>query len=345
LSTVACGLLLAGVAQAKTYKVTAGPLGNTGNQQLDMDAFFASSVKIHVGDKVTWTINGLHDVAFVPKGKATPAFVLPDATHPVPPLSDAAGAPFWFVGKPSLTVNPVAAFGTGGTTVTGKTLVASAVPAGSGKPKPVTFKFTKVGTFKYLCIVHPVMRGTVKVLAKSKTVPTPAAVAKTAKAQFKAAVKTGKKLATTTPPAATVFAGHDKGPVAWLRFFPASLTVKVGQPVTFKVSSKVEAHTVTFGPAAYTGDIAKNLIGAMPQAAGPPVITLNPLAVYPSDVPALPALDGTNHGNGFVNAGLIDTDAATPNPSSATFKFSKAGTYNYICALHGGMHGTIVVTQ
>ena len=341
----AFGLLFAASVQARTYSVTAGPLGKTGNKQLDMDGFFATTVKVHVGDKVKWAINGLHTVTFVPKGQATPAFVLPDATNKVTGVKDAAGAPFWFNGQPLLDINPVAAFGTGGTTVTGKKLVSSAVPAGSGAPKPVIFKFTKTGTFKYLCMVHPGMKGTIKVLAKSKKIPTPAAVTKTAKAQFKAAVKLGKAQGTVTPAANTVLAGHDKGAVAWLRFFPSSLSVKVGQPVTFTVSSVREAHTITFGPSAYTDNIAANLVQPVPQAYGLPLITLNPLGLYPSDPPTGPIVDnGGNHGNGFANAGILDNDPATPQPGSATFTFTAAGTYTFRCVLHGGMNGTIVVT-
>ena len=58
--------------------------------------------------------------------------------------------------------------------------------------------------------------------------------------------------------------------------------------------------------------------------------------------PALPA-DGANHGNGFVNTGIIDGDSASPQPTSAQVTFSKAGTYNYICLIHPDMKGSIVV--
>lgn len=345
--TAVVGLLFAAGAQAKTYSATAGPLRATGNSQLDLDGFYAKSITIHAGDKVRWTVNGLHTVTFVPRGQAVPAFVMPDSKSKVTGVKDAAGVPFWFNGQPMLDINPIAAFGTGGPSVTGKTLVSSAVPAGSGKPKPVVFKFTKLGTFKYLCMVHPGMHGTVKVVSKSRKVPTNAQDKKTASRQFKAAVKLGRSQAVVTPPANTIFAGHDRGDVAWLRFFPSSMTVKVGQPVTFQLSTKREIHTVTFGPPAYTDAIQRALITPIPQSYGLPVLTLNPQAAYPSDPPSgSPLVDtGANHGNGFVNAGILDPDPATPNGSSATFTFTKAGTYPFECELHPGMHGTITVTQ
>src|SRR4051794_8818588 len=105
-----CGLLFAVGAQAKTYTATAGPIKSTGNAQLDMDGYFATSVTIHPGDKVRWAINGLHTVTFVPKGQATPPFVVPDVAHKVAGAKDAANVPFWFNGQPSLTINPIAAF-------------------------------------------------------------------------------------------------------------------------------------------------------------------------------------------------------------------------------------------
>jgi plastocyanin len=339
-------MMLAGSAAARTVAVTAGPLGHT-TKLLDMDAFFASKVTIHPGDKVRWTINGFHDVVFVPKGQKTPPFVQNDPTHPVTGIKDAAGMPFWFNGLPALAVNPAAAFATGGTKVDGTKLVGSGLPAGSGPSKPITFTFPKVGTFKYLCLVHPGMKGVVKVVPKAKKVPTAAQAKAAAKKQFTAAAKEGAKLAKVKPPAGQVFAGNDKGAVAWLRFFPSTITVKVGQSVKFTIKSKPEGHTITFGPAAYTGAIEKGFtqVTAAPYAV-PPLITLNPLGAYPSDPPTgpLPAEDGTNHGNGFLNTGLLDTNPTTPGPASATFTFAKAGTYTYECVIHPGMDGTVIVT-
>jgi plastocyanin len=60
-------------------------------------------------------------------------------------------------------------------------------------------------------------------------------------------------------------------------------------------------------------------------------------------VPTLPAYDGTGHGNGFLNTGVLDREAATPSPPSAQVTFSKAGTYDYICLIHPFMKGQIVV--
>jgi plastocyanin len=340
----AFALLLAGPAAARTVAVTAGPLGHT-TARLHMDAFFSSNVTIHPGDKVRWTINGFHDVVFVPKGKAAPAFVSPDAAHPVTWAQDAAGLPFWFDGQPSIAVTPLAGLPTGGTKVDGSKLVGSGLAAGSGKAKPITFTFPKVGTYRYQCLVHPGMNGVVEVVPKSGAIPGPAKIKPAARKEFAAAMKTATKLGKVKPPAGEVLAGNDKGPVAWLRFFPSTITVKVGQPVKFTVKSKPEAHTVTFGPAAYTTAIEKGFVQVTPNPTGPPRITLNPLGVYPSDPPAVPLVDtGANHGNGFVNSGLLDADPATPQGATATFTFTKAGTYRYECVIHPGMDGVVIVS-
>ena len=97
------------------------------------------------------------------------------------------------------------------------------------------------------------------------------------------------------------------------------------------------------GNAVYAGkDTISGFIGPDPaNPAGLPVVSS--LATYPSDPPPGAPADGANHGNGFVNTGIIDGDSASPQPTSAQITFSKAGTYNYICLIHPDMKGSIVV--
>jgi len=77
------------------------------------------------------------------------------------------------------------------------------------------------------------------------------------------------------------------------------------------------------------------ITGAPPQ--------LNPLGVYSSDPLPLPAYDGSNHGDGFLNSGLIDNDPASPFPDAVQVTFPKPGTYAYECVIHEKMDGKIVV--
>src|ERR1700750_1393455 len=60
----------------------------------DANAFFPSSVKIHVGDSVQFVPTGFHNVD-LPKKGGKPADLLAQTT-PVTNSLDAAGAAFWF---------------------------------------------------------------------------------------------------------------------------------------------------------------------------------------------------------------------------------------------------------
>jgi plastocyanin len=340
---VAC-LLMSQVASARVVQAVAGPALKPKLAHLDFDAFFRKAIKIHVGDTVSWTLDGFHTVTFPAPGQQPPPFVLPLANEVVSGAIDAAGNPFFFNGQPKLLVNPAAAFPAGGPTYNGSAFANSGLPAGSGPGKPFSLKFTKAGTYRYYCLVHPTMTGTVTVLPKSRKVPTPTEDKLAAVAEQIAATKLAVKLAKVKPGPRTVFIGHDKGGVAWLRFFPEKLTVKVGQPVKFVISSLVEQHTVTFGPAAYRAQLEAHFVETIPNPAGPPTIVNNPIAAYPSDLPGkLPPNDGTNHGNGFENAGLLGIGEGLS--SSAEFTFSKPGVYHYQCEVHPDMNGTITVTS
>src|SRR5919201_33677 len=101
----------------------------------------------------------------------------------------------------------------------------------------------------------------------------------------------------------------------------------VGGSLSLQVKSLPEAHTFTFGPSAYVQDLASKFVTPVPNGAGPPTLAYNGQIAFPSDPPpTLPPYDGTAHGNGFFNTGVLDGDPNTPNPSSAKVTFSKAGT-------------------
>jgi plastocyanin len=52
------------------------------------------------------------------------------------------------------------------------------------------------------------------------------------------------------------------------------------------------------------------------------------------------------HGNGFVNTGMLDDVKSTPLPKSASVTFSRPGTYQFFCIVHGAeMKGQITVTN
>jgi hypothetical protein len=96
-------------------------------------------------------------------------------------------------------------------------------------------------------------------------------------------------------------------------FLPTWLRIRVGHTVAFKVDSSHEPHTFTFGPHAHTGAIGRTLVEPQPRAGRPTAVIFNPLGADPGDPLGSPLIHtGANHGNGFVNSGLLGTNPHIP---------------------------------
>jgi plastocyanin len=349
---VMAALLTAPAAGARTKLVVAGgpppaSAGRVGSvkfaKALDLNGFFRKQVTINVGDSVRWAFSRrvVHTVTFLAPGQSRPTLETPDPAHPYTGFTDALNAPFWFNGQPSLLIPPDHAFPQGGASTDGRKYHNSGLSAPTFKP--YTLKFTRTGTFRYLCLVHPGMQGSVKVLAKGRPVPSVQDDRAARTSEYRRAVDQARDLAKFTPTGNNVVAGHDKGAVAWFRFFPSTKTIAVGQSVRFSVSSTSEIHTVRFGPDAWHSPADADLVQAQPQPSGPPRLQFNGLIFLPSD-PVLPPYTGTNHGNGFLNTGVIDTNPKSAPPASVDVTFVTPGTFVFECTIHPGMQGTIRVT-
>jgi plastocyanin len=354
-AVVLCSLAVPGAAAAATKNVIAGnplkkmPPGVA--KDGDFNQFFPSSVKVHAGDSVKFTFAGFHAVNFPKRGEAPPPLATPDATHPANNAVDSAGTAYWFNGQATPVIPSIVSAGTGsGKPYTGAAGIGSGLPL--GPPKPFVVKFPKAGSYTYYCVVHPGMKATVSVVGKSRPVPSAKADAARAQAQLTTGLSALKQLDKQKAPANTVIAGPDKtnGPVL-LRFTPASLTTKVGTPITLAMTpGTTEEHTFTFAKdVKATGKAAEaTLVGPLAGSStnGPPTLAFDPKWAYPSDPPGTPvAIDGTNHGDGLVNTGVLDGSPATPFPQKATVSFSAPGTYTYLCAIHTFMTGKITVTS
>ncbi len=127
---------------------------------------------------------------------------------------------------------------------------------------------------------------------------------------------------TTTPPAAlTVNTGNGEQGYDVDLFLPAAVTVKTGTTVTWAPTGAwPEPHTVTFG-----------------QPQGNPTTPLN----LPASGPVM--FDGTQ---AFSSGTITATDEGFP-PFAKSFSvtFTKAGTFNYGCAYHPTMKGTVTVVD
>jgi plastocyanin len=341
LAALATGALLipTAAAQAATKQVTVGPAKPLkGAPPNLMDAgFYPGKVTIAKGDSVNFKwATGFGDVIFVPKGEELPAFAMPVPGQPVTGAKDAAGADLWFNGQPSIVPNMPALSPQGGKVINGSKVVSSGL-ALEGPPKPWKVKFPKAGTYTLRSVFHPAKSIKVTVKRSRRGVPTAKQDRRALARQVKAKAKLAKRLAGFDGPSGnTVRAGNDRGSMVQFAFFPARKTVSVGETVTFAMpKSTIEIHNVAFGPKPYLDEHAKTFLGP----------TLNPFVVYRSDAPGTAVqFDGTDHGNGYFNTGVLDSESSTPFPSKDSVTFTKAGTYAYYCAVHGNdMKGEIVV--
>jgi len=342
-------LILPGAAQAAQKDVSLGPakaaskaLQSTGS---DVNDFFPHEVRIHVGDKVRFVPNNFHTVD-LPGRRTRKLPLITPVAQKIAGAGDAAGAPFWFNGQNQLGFNRQllsSAFGKS-RNYDGSKGVLSGLPL-SQKPKPMTVKFNKAGTFRYFCDVHPGMSGIVRVVSASSTVPSAAQDRRTVRRQAASTLATARKVAKTPAPGNnTVDIGADgKGNVSFFAFIPSALTVPNGTTVTFRMNAKTEIHTATIGPGdpikepqSYLGQIAAGLAGPV----------LDPRGVFPSDPPGtLAALTTVSHGNGFWNSGALDRDSTTRTvPAANAVRFSAPGVYQVYCMIHPFMHATVTVT-
>jgi plastocyanin len=342
-------LVLPCAAQAAQKDVSLGPppaaqkaLQKTGS---DVNDFFPHEVRIHVGDKVRFVPNGFHTVD-LPGRRSKKLPIITPVAQTISGVVDAAGAPFWFNGQPQLGFNRqllTSAFGKQ-RSYDGSKAVLSGLPLAQ-RPKPITVKFNKTGTFRYFCDVHPGMTGRVRVVSSTSSVPSAGADRRTLRRQVASTLATANALSKSppAPPASTVDVGAQaKGNVSFFAFVPSALTVPTGTTVTFRMNASTEIHTATVGPGnpekepqSYLGQIEAGLQGPV----------LDPRGVFPSDPPgSLAALTPAFHGNGFWNSGALDKDSTTRTvPPANRVTFAAPGVYQVYCMIHPFMHATVTV--
>lgn len=324
-------------ASAQTYTVLVGA-ENVG-AGIGVMSFFPGSLKIHVGDTVTWKVqtHEIHTVTFL-AGGAMPDLLIPAPNPPFP-----TGA---------MMINPQAAFPVApandlydGTTYASSGLLST----DPGQATQFSLTFTREGTFPYVCIVHGMMMsGTVTVVGASVPVASPEAVLSAAQHQMELQLARGRVylgLGRSQVPAPvhhpdgtmtySVFIGYSKDAVDLMRFFPNKLVVHPGDTVNFMLSpTNVAPHTVTF----LNGGADIPLVVPVDNPGGPPFLLLNPQVVLPSQ-PGVPLSR-----SGVYNSGLL----APGGPDTYSLRIgNQLGTYEYECLLHdtSGMVGVIKVVE
>jgi plastocyanin len=259
----------------------------------------------------------------------------------------------------------------------GTAIVSMGAPLNPGPTAPFFVTVTApVGTYIFHCRVHPGMNGTLTVVAAGASGTTTAATADAAAAtQTTADVATGlaveaaaSKAAVKTDPngshtyTLSVGTSDPTGHVSILEMLPRSITIHPGDAVVWRALGVNEPHTVTF-----PGDLQTDMLALCEGARGkdtPAVPTVNP-PTGPQDFACNghPAdeveFDGGN-GIRVVTSPTTVSDSGLVAPTSETIPFNvpvtgmlqdwavrfanaKPGTYHYVCQIHPGMVGTIVV--
>ena len=349
LGALCVAVLLPVSAPAATRTVT---MGTSVAQQkqlrasgADVNDYFPHTSKIHVGDRIKFTLPaGFHTFEFPKKGTDPAELVVPDGAT-IAGVNDAAGQPFWFNGQPEMNFNfALAANPLFGKSVkyNGKKRLESGVLI-QGAAKPIKVRFTRAGKYTYYCNVHPGMVGKVTVVKKGKKIPSAKAHKKLVKTEFKRDLKIAKGLATTKVPAGTVEVGvAGKHGVELYGILPAKSTVAAGQSLEFRsTTGSYELHTATTGPGnpetepdSYLGQIAKSFEGEKIDQRG----------LYPSETPGTTApLSPLLHGNGFWSTGVMDAVAGNPVAGSNSVTFGAPGTYHFYCMIHPFMTTEVTV--
>lgn len=294
---------VAGPIGPQTFKIVAG--GSMSMEALQSLRFYPSSLTIDAGDSVTWSF---------PSGEPHTVTLLGPRSA-LPPPND-----------------PTAPVPAGGATYDGSTYTSSGFKLLGGS---YTLTFPTSGTFLYNCLLHGGsaggMNGTITVQPAGAPYPasngTAISGASAAQAADLALAANAVLLFPFTAGGPHLVAGITPGlvtgppaPSTVLRFLDGpslastSVTVHVGDTVTWTNESNNEPHTVTLAP-----------VGAT--------------------FPTLDPFSPPSGGNVYDGTKLVSSGVINPG-SSFSVQFTKAGTYTYHCLFHDdteNMIGTVIV--
>lgn len=321
---------------------------SAGAQSKDMGkqafAFLPNEFWIHTGDSITWTFETgePHTVTFLTVGQTFPF---------------AAGA-----GCPGVASSPAV--------FDGSTCISTGLELAGQK---FTVRFPKAGSYKFECLLHLVMSGTVHVLDLSRPLPhtqefydQQAAKQRTAlltdvDQKMKMNMSAGDDGMTVSvfPRTAHVTAGVGEisatpggyQTVSEFRFINGALTVHVGDTVEWSNHDPLAPHTITFGfgsndpsnPVEPSSGVIIDPDGALHGFITSPTDKVHsgfirgPLEDQPG-IPQHPIVNPNDSATDISNV-------AHSNPTRFRVTFLHTGVYNYKCVLHDdlGMIGKIVV--
>lgn len=271
------------------------------DHSIQLLGFFPKEITLHVGDSVEWDAGGaeIHNVIFLRTNQQEPQFSPSDPMQTMPQGNSVYDGHSYH-GSGLLS-----------------TIGASCLP----NYKSYKLTLPQVGTFTYHCTIHPGMDGVLHVV--SATTPLPHNqndYNQMAQAAISTALPTGNDLIAQAQKKASdhnVIVGtggvtKDGVMVMVSVFFPKTITIPVGDRVTFTNDDPMQPHTVTIG------------------------------SVPPSQE-EMPVGNPANfNGTAPLSSGFMGAHWRTA-PYVVTF--TKQGTYTLICLLHAyyGMTGRVVV--
>jgi plastocyanin len=210
-----------------------------------------------------------------------------------------------------------------------------------------------VGTYSFLCLVHPGMEILLHVARPSTSIPTPRQVDNTSAKQFANATAVDAETADAQAQQVAIqpiAGGHTRYTIHAGGFFhQVTANEYPDQPLTMSVGDKLmvkgnlEIHTATFPGDSYA---TVPFIVTECEVPGPDTPASSPAdCASPADfrvalnsqavIPTGPRLTDTT---AFVNSGLLT------KPGSFTFVAKAPGTYTFVCLVHGpSMSETLTV--
>lgn len=342
-------------AAQQTWSLNVGAESHDAANQAN--AFLPNEVWIYAGDSIQFNWrpkNEPHTVSFLAPGQTRPT--------PPPPIGPPAGPPIgppFFFGSPAECPSPNPYNG-GSATYDASACVSSGALDGGTAPSTFTVTFTNPGNYKFVCLIHTNMYGTVHVLSSDPASPSYAASLPYTQADYDKQARDEAEdiLRDTDNPkeeakdfsrsdhevlmtGEVVATGGGRQYLAILRFFPETIYIHKGDTVEFTNVDPTEPHTITSG----TDDSLFNdmaLINAVPQADGALAATVNSPADFANATP------GSGVNSGFLQAAPEDAAGrgqSAPGTTRFRVTFNVPGTFPYHCALHDvdGMSGTVVV--
>jgi plastocyanin len=366
------------VAAASPITITADdPAAVPAGHLWSYNDFFPRSLSVHRGQTIVLAIAGFHTVTLLPAGMGPGAGI-----HTMGLLkADADDTTANANGTSHTVLNLGAAFpvpggcGSSGSpcTFNGTSPVSTGAPlAGPVPPTSVTVT-APVGTYRFICLIHPKMTGWLNVVANS----TPATTHTQANAKIAAQVAADRRAGFAAEAAANVPISHlnldgtrtwlltagtgsPDGRVAVDEMLPKKVTIHKGDRVYWLSRSVNEIHTVTF-----PGDIQTDIL---PMCENGATDTFAAPTVFPPTSPldftcGGPAVEFENDGGNGVaslrSAATVSDSGVIANateesgfglPSTAfnarwnvKTKRAALGTYHYVCQIHDGMKGTIII--